>query len=107
MSKYLLAIFLSIVSLSTHAQRFWTQDLGEWHLSLNNGVAYINSPNFPDECKYDRAQINFSNDEYVKALWSYVLAASKTKEKLKVVLDHDQSAGADTIVCVILSADAT
>lgn len=99
-------LLLSIFSSSVFATRFWTTELDNWHLTLNNGVAYVTSATFPEQCKYNRAQINFSDDNYVKALWSYILAASKTGEKLSVVLDHDRNAAADTVTCVILSANA-
>ena len=105
MKEIITFLFLSLIANSAFAGRFWTGHMDDWHLQLNNGVAYVSSTSFPEQCTYNRAQINFSNDEYVKALWSYILAASKTKEKLSVVLDHDQGAPANSITCVILSAD--
>lgn len=104
--RFFAILLLSLTSSISYAERFWTNDLVSWHLNLNNGVGYVTSSSFPDECKHNRAQINFSDDNYFKAIWSYLLAASKTGEKLRVVLDHDRSAVADTITCVILSADA-
>jgi hypothetical protein len=99
---------ICLISTATFADRFWTQDLVDWHYYLNNGVGYVTSTSFPDECSYSRAQINFSSDdEYMKNIAAYILAASKTGEKLKVVLDHDRGASTDSIVCVILSANAT
>jgi hypothetical protein len=107
MKKIALLISLSLLSVSASASRFWTNDLVDWKLYLNNGVVYVQSTAFPEECTYDRAQIKLSSDEYVKALWTYILAASKTNEKLTVVLDHDRNLGPDTVTCVILSAQAT
>jgi len=107
MFRLVIGLSLILIASNSYAGRFWTGDLEGWHLNLNNGVAYVTSVSFPDECTYNRAQINFSEDNYVKAIWSYILAASKTGEKLRVVLDHDQGAAPDTITCVILSADAT
>ena len=43
----------------------------------------------------------------MKHIAAYILAVSKTGEKLKVVLDHAQAAATDSIVCVIVSANAT
>ncbi len=104
MKKLVIATMLVAASTSSFAGRFWTGDLGDWKLSLNNGVAYINSTAFPAECKYNRAQINFDGTEYTKALWSYVLAASKAGNNIEVVLDHDRNSGADTVTCRIYSA---
>jgi hypothetical protein len=97
-----------LFSSSSLAERFWTVDLVDWHYYLNNGAGYVSSQSFPEQCAYNRAQINFDpNSEYMKNIAAYILAASKTGEKLKVVLDHDRSAPADSVVCVILSANAT
>ena len=99
---------ICLISAAASADRFWTQDLVDWHYYLNNGVGYVTSGSFPDECSYNRAQINFSSDdEYMRNIAAYILAASKTGEKLTVVLDHNRSATTDSIVCVILSANAT
>jgi len=108
MNKLISTLILTFLAQNANAQRFWTQDLEGWHLYLNNGVAYVHSVSFPKECTYDRAQLNFNNsNKYYDALWAYLLAASKTGEKLKVVLDHDRSSEEDTVTCVILSAEAT
>lgn len=107
MLKTLLTLSLCLTMFSSHAGRFWTSYLDNWHLYLNNGVAYVSSSSFPEQCKHGRAQINFSDSEYVKAMWSYTLAASKTGEKLRVVLDFDQNAAADSIDCIIFSVDAS
>jgi hypothetical protein len=106
MKKVIAFLTLSLLSTSVFATRFWTNDLTDWQVYLNNGVVYVSSPAFPDQCTYDRAQIKLSSDEYVKALWTYILAASKTNEKLSVVLDHDRNSGPNTVTCVILSAFA-
>lgn len=92
------------ISSSSFAERFWTGNLESWRLQLNNGVAYVSSTSFPSECKYNRAQLNFTDNDYTRALWSYILAASKTGEALEVVLDHDRGAQADTVTCAIHSA---
>lgn len=106
--KFLFFFIVLLVSGSVHAERFWTNTLEGWIYYLNNGVGYISSTSFPNECTYNRAQINFnSEDEYMKNIAAYVLAASKTGEKLAVVLDHDRSASADSITCVVLSAKAS
>jgi hypothetical protein len=105
-----IAIFfiMSLLSTGALAERFWTENLVGWHYYLNNGVGYVTSTSFPDECSYNRAQINFHpDDEYIKNIAAYILAASKTGENLKVVLDHNRSASADSITCIILSANAT
>lgn len=111
MNKLFVVALLTLISSTSFASRFWTGDLEGWTFYLNNGVAYVSSSSFPAECTYDRAQINFPSepydafDEYMKGIFAYILAASKTGDKLKVVLDHDRSAPADSITCVILSAD--
>ncbi|MCP4490419.1 MAG: hypothetical protein GY820_24330 [Gammaproteobacteria bacterium] len=100
--------FLCLFSTVSFAERFWTVDLVDWYYYLNNGVGYVTSQSFPDECTYNRAQINFSSsDEYMRNIAAYILASSKTGEKLRVVLDHDRSSSIDSIACVVLSARAS
>lgn len=106
MYKIFAILMLSLITSTSFAGRFWTGELAGWTLYLNNGVAYVMSGSMPSECSYDRAQLNFSDDPYNKALWSYLLAASKTGDKLLVVLDHDQGAAVDSVTCVIHSAKA-
>ena len=74
------------------AKRYWpSQTLTDWSLSLNNGVAYISSPQMPDHCNYSRAQINMSGTEFDKALYSYALSAKARGMALRYVVDDSQS----------------
>lgn len=96
---------LVVFSFHASATRFWTVFMDDWHLQLNNRKIYVESSMLPDECVYDRAELTLDGTDYNNALWAYILAASKTGEKLRVVLDHDMNAEPDTVVCVLLSAD--
>lgn len=97
-------VVIAFISFNAVSERFWTSELTNWKYFLNNGVGYVQSSEFPTECAYDRAQINFSStSEYMKNIAAYILAASKTGESIRVVLDHDTNAPDDTITCVILS----
>ncbi len=103
--KYILALSFIFLSTSVCAQRFWTNTLTDWRLSLNNGEAYVHSSAFPPECKYNRARLIFDGKDYTNALWSYLLVASKTGESIQVVLDHERSAPEDSVTCRIYSAE--
>lgn len=107
MTKVFPILLLCLITSISYADRFWTANLNNWHLFLNNGVGYVTSSSLPDTCSHNRAQINFTDDNYAKAIWAYILAASKTGEELSIVLDHDQTAPADTITCIVLSANAS
>lgn len=104
MKRVFWGLAVLLMSLPSHAERFWTNDLQDWTFALNNGVAYVMSDSYPAECQYSRAQLNFNGSEYNSAMFSYILAASKAKDKLRVVLDHDRSAADNTITCVIYAA---
>ena len=104
MLRVVLIVLLSFFAASSYATRFWTTDLTDWTLHLNNSAAYVTSSSLPEQCKFGRAQIEFSTNLYDQAIWQYVLAASKSVDNLRVVLDHDQNATAQSITCVVLSA---
>lgn len=90
------ASFLLIFSSVANAARYWPAvDLTEWSLSLNNGVAYITSPQMATHCSYSRAQINMSGTEFDKALYAFALAAKAKGKSLRYVVDSEQT------VCVI------
>lgn len=84
-------ILVGIISLQVNAKRYWTTVLTDWKFSLNNGVAYITSPQIPSHCNYSRAQINMSGTEFDKSLYAFVLAASQSKKKIRIVIDDTQT----------------
>ena len=92
----LLATLLILCSASADASRYWPSvALTEWTLSLNNGVAYITSPQMAPHCSYSRAQINMSGTEFDKALYAFALSAKARGKALSYVVDSEQT------VCVI------
>jgi len=106
LKKLLLAVNFLVLSSVAIADRFWTDELQDWRLYFNNGVVYVTSTSFPEQCNHNRAQMSIDGDAYKNAMFSYILAASKSGDKLKVVLDIDRSQGPDTYTCVLLSAMA-
>lgn len=85
------AVLLSSISLSAFAGRYHTPMLTTWSLELNNGVAYINSPQMPSHCSYSRAQISMSGTEFDKSQFAFALAAFKSKTQVVVVVDDTQT----------------
>jgi hypothetical protein len=85
------AISLAISS-SAEAKRYWPSDiLLTWTLGLNNGVAYISSPQFAPHCSYTRGQINMDGTEFNKAQYAYAMAAKAKGKKLQYVVDDTQT----------------
>ncbi|MGP9802143.1 hypothetical protein [Rheinheimera sp. NSM] len=88
--------FIAISSLLSSpvclAARYWpAADLTEWSLMLNNGVAYISSPQMATHCSYSRAQINMSGTDFDKALYAYALSAKARGKSLRYVVDNEQT----------------
>ena len=74
------------------AERYWPeQPLTDWQLTLNNGVAYISSPQFAAHCSYARGQINMDGTEFNRALYAYALSASAMGKDLRYVVDRNQT----------------
>ena len=87
---------ISLYANSAFAGRYWPDDtLVSWGLELNNGVAYISSPQFASHCNYERGQINMDGTEFNKAQYAYAMSAKARGKKLKYVVNS-----ADT-TCVI------
>lgn len=93
--KKLFMVTIIFTLLSSHqavAKRYWPSEvLSDWTLYLNNGVAYISSPQFAKHCNYSRGQINMDGTEFNKAQYSYALSAKARGKKLKYVVDDQQS----------------
>ena len=90
MRKYVLLIVLSLLVFAdvALANRYWpAQSLTDWTLELNNGVAYITSPQFANHCTYTRGQINMDGTEYNKALYAYAMSAKARGKKIRYVVD--------------------
>ncbi|MFA0132071.1 hypothetical protein AB4440_07170 [Vibrio splendidus] len=85
---FIILIYFSLSSSPLHAKRYWPVTiLSDWTLTLNNGVAYISSPQFADHCSYRRGQINMGGTEFDKAQYSYALSAKARGKKLEYVVD--------------------
>ena len=94
-SMMLLVALVFAVPSASFATRYWTGVLTTWDLALNNGVAYVSSPQMPLHCTYSRAQIEMSGTNFDKAQYAYALAAKAKNKQLTVVVDDTQT------VCVI------
>ena len=96
-------IFTVLFAAGANAKRDWaTQKLTNWDLYLNNGVAYISSPQFAAHCSYKRGHINISGAEYDKALYSYALSAKARGKKLSYVVDSTHT---DCVISALLEHD--
>lgn len=87
----LLLIFLVFVSPSLSAKRYWLSELINRSLYLNNGVAYISSPQLAEHCSYSRGQINMDGTEFNKTQYAYALSSKAKDKKLKYVVDSDHT----------------
>ncbi|WP_072682469.1 hypothetical protein [Arcobacter sp. LA11] len=86
----------TLLNVNAFAVRYWPPTvLTDWNLYLNNGVAYISSPQIPGHCSYSRAQINMDGTEFNKAQYSYAMSAKARNKKLRYVIDNAQS------ICII------
>ena len=88
--KRFLVLFLMVFSISvmTEAKRYWpSPKLVNWTLSLNNGVAYITSPEFASHCEYSRGQIDMDGTEFNKAQYAYAMSAKARGKSLAYVVD--------------------
>lgn len=84
----LFVLCLFVLPNIAEAKRYWpSQKLTTWSLSLNNGVAYISSAQFPEHCRYSRGQINMSGKEFDRALYAYALSAKAKGKSLSYVID--------------------
>lgn len=87
---------LCFSSSMAHANRYWpAQTLVDWHVSLNNGVAYITSPQFASHCSYSRGLIAMDGTEFNKAQYAYAIAAKARGKNLRYVVDSTHS------ICII------
>ena len=93
LSLRLLVMLVCVVfSYSVNANRYWpSTTLTDWSLYLNNGVAYIASPQFPEHCLHSRGQINMSGTEFDKAQYAYALSAKAKGKNLRYVIDDTQT----------------
>lgn len=87
-------VFTTALSFSgaSNAGRYWPEEvLTEWELFLNNGVAYISSPQFVSHCLYSRGQINMTGTEFDRAQYAYAMSAKARGKKLRYVVDNTQT----------------
>jgi len=89
----LLIVIVYLGSSYAHGDdRYWpSQKLTDWTLSLNNGVAYITSPQFAEHCFHSRGQINMSGTDFDKAQYAYALSAKARNKNLIYVVDKTHS----------------
>ena len=85
------ALCTMVLNQSVHADAVFSDVLSSWTLTLNNGVAYVTSPQLPANCFPLRARINMSGSEYDKALFAFVLDANSRGVAIRVVVDDSQS----------------
>ncbi len=87
-----LGVVVSTIAELSHARRCWPSTvLTELTLSLNNGVAYITSPQFADHCSYSRGQINMDGTEFNKAQYAYAMSAKARGKNIQYVVDDTQT----------------
>jgi hypothetical protein len=91
-NSIILVLGILMLCSEANAGRYWPPTLTTWSLSLNNGVAYISSPDFASHCSYSRGQINMDGTEFNKAQFSYAMAAKAKGKKMAYVVDDTQTA---------------
>lgn len=97
---YSLVILLASFSGTVSAKRYWpSKALTNWDLHLNNGVAYIRSPDFASHCRYLRGQINMDGTEFNKSQYAYALAAYAQGKTIRYVVDDEQT------ICIVTGID--
>jgi len=83
-----------MVCLPAFAARAWTASLVNWRLTMDNGVAYVNSSTL-STCANQRAQIDTSATIYTptnqRDLFAFVLAQSLAGNTLSIVTDDAES----------------
>lgn len=85
-------VLFVLFSSSALAGRYWPADeLITWELQLNNGVAYIVSPQFASHCNYKRGQINMDGTEFNKAQYAYAMSAKARGKKINYVVNSDDT----------------
>lgn len=90
---FLITCIIAISPQSAVAKRYWPSvTLTEWTLSLNNGVEYINSPQFAGHCSNSRGQINMDGTEFNKALYAFAMSTKARGKSLRYVVDNTQTA---------------
>ena len=83
---------ITLSSSSAWAGRYWQADAMEaWELQLNNGVAYIVSPQFASHCNYNRGQIDMDGTEFNKAQYAYAMSAKARGKKINYVVNSDDT----------------
>ena len=93
MKKYIYSLLLlTTASFNTEAQRYWpSTTLTNWKLMLNNGVAYIYSPQFASHCDHSRGQIDMDGTEFNKAQYAYAMSAKARGKNLRYVVDNNHA----------------
>ncbi len=97
MKKYLgsiipaVTISISVYSSTVSAAGYWPPTLDDWSLHLNNGAAYVTSPQFASHCSHNRGIIKMDGTEFNKAQYAYAMSAKARGKKLRYVVDDAQT----------------
>lgn len=59
----------------------------DWQIYLNNGVVYVQSPQFASHCSYSRGEFDVNLGSYNRALLAYALSAKARGKALRYVVD--------------------
>ena len=81
-------------STSVYAGKYWHSLGDSWKVYFDNGQTYISSTNIPSHCAHSRAQMDrnyYSDAEYYKNMYAYILSGTVTGKKLSIVLESTQS----------------
>ncbi|MDP5211300.1 hypothetical protein [Microbulbifer sp. 2205BS26-8] len=97
----IIATAMSAFSSTASATRVWGTILTDWTLELNNGAAYITSPQFASNCSFSRGQIDMDGTEFNKAQYAYALSAKARGKRLAYVIDDEET------TCVITALRET
>jgi hypothetical protein len=85
-----------LIAQQAAATLYWpSTTLTQWDMFVNNGVVYIQSPQFASHCTYSRGEIQVGNGPYERAMYAYALSAKARNKSLNYVVDDAAT------ICVI------
>ena len=85
-------ILIAFFASHANASLYWPPEtLTNWSLYLNNGRAYIESPDFASHCEYSRGQIILNGTEFDQAQYAYAMSAKARGKNLRYVVDSEHT----------------
>lgn len=103
--KNVLILGMLAVSISANATYFSTDAVTDWYIKLDNGVVYVNHPQFVAPCTYGRVEVRDSEPytaEYAKRLVAAIYLAKAMGKAVSFVWS-DTTAPTCVLSSIIIS----